>query len=387
MSPDDLGRLAVLIFEGSTAATSAEVFNAEKLVDAMGTAHLHAKMAHENADRSDWGYLLGAFAVYTLIRQRNHILTTADVSLGDERLAELGLNYLEGCALLIATMVAESLLPGQPGLDISSHPRAIDEFRTKLALLQNETYPMGAAVEALSGILRQFAEPELRDPLEDRSKPWLTRQINARPLMLRLLVTMIIAPLIGGLIGFALRGHLERRELPTAHPAWPEVYLRDHSGPVKSNVVSRILVYPANAEAAQSYQSFLGELPQQAFVTGLNERFRVQVRLQRREGETAQPNISLAFGADSGLAVTPGTTTLVNTIHPTGTPVQDLGVKLTPVSLDPEGEVVYEFVLASSPDTNVFTCGYNLRAIRAFTADGEKMAVTPFPIYVFKPCK
>ncbi|WP_280247615.1 hypothetical protein [Nocardia abscessus] len=388
ISPVALGRLAASIFqELAPGENDSAVFDAESLDTAMEQAHLHAQSWDGGSASPDWGYILGAHAAYMLIARRRQILPGEDIDIDDESLTErglYGLTYLEGCALTLATLVAETLLPGRPGLGIWSHPQATQGFRDTLRVLQNDPYNRKAAVGALIEALRPFTLTEVREPAPEH---WLTRRINAMPLKQRLTATLGVAPLIGAALGISAYSFLAEDSEPVARQLpLPAGLAEVDPGPVNTNVLSRVFVYPVGSRPDEQHQSVVGLLPEQAFVTGLNQRAQVQIRLQWRDRDAVKPNISLAFGADSGLAITPGTTMLTNGSHPNGTPAQDLGIKLAPVSMDSDGEIVYEFELASSPDPNVFYCGYNLRAIRAYTADGKGTAVTSFPVYVFKPC-
>ncbi|MFI6225303.1 hypothetical protein ACIBEH_32490 [Nocardia salmonicida] len=388
VSATALGRFAASIFEElAPAENDPAVFDAESLDTALEEAHLHAQSWEGGSGSPDWGYVLGAHAAYMLIARRRQILIGEDIDVDDESLLGRGLHgltYLEGCVLTLATLVAETLLPDRPGLDIWSHPQATEGFRDTLRVLQNDPYNRKAAVRALIEDLRLFTITEVREPAPEH---WLTRKINAMPLKQRLAVTLGIAPLVGATLGLLAHSLVADDSGPVARRLpLPVSFAEASAGPVNTNVLSRMFVYPVGNRPDELRQSVVGVLPEKAFVIGINQRARVQIWLQWRDRDSAKSNVSLAFGADSGLAVTPGTTMLTNGIHPGGTPAQDLGVKLTPVSMDSETEIVYEFELASSPDPSVFSCGYNLRAIRAFTADGEGAAVTSFPVYVFEPC-
>ncbi|BAD60740.1 hypothetical protein CRM89_29925 [Nocardia sp. FDAARGOS_372] len=376
------------------------------LSTAMETARLNAGMEKESGGNlPDWPLLLGGHVAFMMLRRGNEIVLDPALELRDPRLVALGLTYIEGAALILATLVVETAAgPNSATMEPTTHPAATRDFHCLAEVIPHDDYSAQTAVPALVDVLRRFTIPEasVPDPFSLQSilppgriknkVALLERRINGLSLPTRLAFTagLAIAGIVAGYLAGSSHGPTENPDIVTATeialpPGFPETYV----GPAVPNVVARVLVHESEQQPHPRMQSVAGDLPDDAFVTGVDHRLRAEIHLGWRDPALGtDQNIELALGLDAGLTITPGTTMLVNDANAApGIGALQLATTYTPVAMDEEGEIVYQFELAVSSDPALFFCGYNLRPINVLVRDGNSpVLVTAMPVYVLKSC-
>ncbi|MEV0711587.1 hypothetical protein [Nocardia aurea] len=364
-----------------------EFFDVARLSDAMETAYLNADS--ETNPRSSSAYRLGAHAAYMLVLHRDEILLDSSVELTAEPLASWEFAYIEGCALMLACSIVEQLTP-KASLDMSSHPRAAEEFRAKLRAAQKQSYRANPVATELAIVLEKFTGPEEQgaSPLVDELDTGVRGRINRMGLTIRLGFTGTLALAFGGLGYLAGYSNTATTTVASELPP-PPISVFPVVAPVTPNVTARIFVYDTGAKPVEATQSVTGTPALALFATEVGGRVEVRIHLGRRDtGQSVDRDVQVSLGTDDGVEVTPASTTIVNREHPEpGVGAQELTSRFTPVKMDNDREVIYQFQLAVDADPNRFFCGYNLRPISAFVRAGNNPAVvTAFPLYVVKTC-